>query len=147
MRLLILLATLSFSSLGFSNSTTFLSSPGFNGTGQLGSQGSREGGQLISPGSCGQAGCGNSRRDPIGKLTEVLKDSDVRRLVGALKIKSIEAQQSFFENYEINLEGNLWICARVEFTELPLRVDGKSTVAVGDQNILISATQGQCQAL
>lgn len=115
-------------------------SPGFNGfDGELSASQNHS-----SNGSCGSLGCG-SENESLGTLIAVLKDSDVKAFMGPQKVYSVVRKSSMIEQYEITFDSKNKICARVEYIEMPMTIDGKASVVVGNRNVIISADKGKCQ--
>lgn len=96
-------------------------------------------------GSCGSLGCDAVTTSPAQVLSAALLDQDLAKIVGMEQIQSITKDPKFlYERYQLKTSSRV-ICLAVDYLELPMVIDGKSTITVGDYNILISTQEGACK--
>lgn len=99
----------------------------------------------VRGGTCGSLGCPKEKTNKALILAEVLRDEDVTAAVRSTQVLAVVYKPYFLEQYEVTLANRRKLCARVEYTLMPIVIDGKSSVQVEDQHILISVAKGQCK--
>lgn len=99
-----------------------------------------------SQGSCGSLGCAAKETFKADLFIAILANRQVKASIGdSQSLQIVRSNSRSIEKYNLIIDSKTILCATVEYAEMPVTVDGLSTVQVGNRNVLISVGPGSCR--